>query len=123
MAMYRNLLEERVAEVETISGKLTQEGESVAVVDALATVDEKGENWAISLVNRHPSDHVNCRIELGDKPLDGTYHAKVLTGDSLDSFNDVENPERVSPVLLRVEIEKGVLRLPPHSLMIVLVGS
>ncbi|MCP4310588.1 MAG: alpha-N-arabinofuranosidase [Bacteroidetes bacterium] len=118
MAMYSSLLEDRVAEVETLSAKLIHEDDSVAVVEALATVDEGGETWAISLVNRHPSDPVSCRVTMGDKLLDGKFPATVLTGDSPDSFNDIEHPERVSPQELEIVFEKGITRLPPHSLII-----
>jgi alpha-N-arabinofuranosidase len=119
MAMYSNLLEDHMAEVESISGKLIHDNDSVGVVDAIATVDEKGSNWAISLVNRHPSDHVDCTVKMGDKLLNGTFRATVLTGDSPDSFNDIEHPQRVSPAEVEVNFKKGIAHLPPHSLTIV----
>ncbi len=89
MAMYSNLLEDRMAEVKSISGKLIHDNDSVAVVDAIATVDKTGSNWAISLINRHPLDHVDCTVKMGDKLLNGTFKATVLTCDSPDSLTIV----------------------------------
>ena len=118
MAMYRNLLEERVAATETLSGSLIHEGDSVALIDALATVDEQGKNWAISLVNRHPSDQVKCTVKMGGKLLDGLFRATLLTANSPDSYNDIEHPDQVSPRDVEVVFKKGITHLPPHSLII-----
>ncbi len=119
MAMYGNLLEDRFAESESISGKLIHDNDSVAVVDAIATVDETGKSWAISLINRHPSDHVDCTLKMGNMVLNGTFKATVLTGDSPDSYNDIEHPDRVSPEKVEISFKKGITHLPPHSLTIV----
>jgi alpha-N-arabinofuranosidase len=121
MAMYGNLLKERVAEAEIHSGILIHKSDSIAIIDALATVDKGGENWAISLVNRHPFEAVDCTVKLGDTRLDGTFKTIVLTSDSPDSYNDTGHPNRVSPEEMELRINKGILSLPPHSLMIVLV--
>lgn len=119
MAMYRNLLEDRVAELESVSGQLSQGSDSVAVIDALATVDGHGRDWAIVLVNRHPSDEVDCRVKLGDELLHGNYQATLLAADSPDAYNDIAHPEQVAPVKREVSFKKGSTRLPPHSLTIV----
>jgi alpha-N-arabinofuranosidase len=119
MAMYANELEERVAKAAVTSGKLTHKGDSVAVVDAIATVDESGRQWAIALVNRHPSDKVACTVRTGDELLDGKYKATVLTGDSPDAYNDIEHPNRVAPAEVELTFRKGTANLPPHSLTIV----
>ena len=47
------------------------------------------------------------------------YKAKILTGDSTDSYNDVENPNRVNPKEIELNFKNGVAMLPPHSLTIV----
>lgn len=119
MAMYANELEEYVSNAKINGSKLTYGKDSVSVVDAIATVDKKGENWAISLVNRHPSKNLDCKVIMGDKPLHGIFQAKVLTGDSPDAFNDIEHPKRVAPKELALKFKKGVVNLPPHSLTIV----
>ena len=83
------------------------------------TVDKKGENWAISLVNRHPSENLECKVTMGDKLLNGTYKAKILTGESTDTYNDIEHPNRVAPKEVELKFKNGIIHLPPHSLTIV----
>ncbi|NQU53155.1 MAG: hypothetical protein HQ522_11525, partial [Bacteroidetes bacterium] len=78
--------------------KLTNYKDIVAVVDAIATVDKNGKNWVISLVNRHPSENVDCSVKLRDKLLNGQYKATVLTGESADSFNDLLNADSFSGI-------------------------
>ena len=119
LAMYANELEERVGYTQVTADKLTNNKDSVDIIDVIATVDKKGENWAISLINRHPSENLACTVKLGDKPLNGKYKATILTGDSPDSFNDIEHPNRVAPKELELWFKKGIAILPPHSLIIV----
>jgi alpha-L-arabinofuranosidase len=123
MWMYANLLEDQVAGATVTASRLALGGESVAVVDAVATVDPSGRTWAIALVNRHPSETVDCLVQVGEKPLDGRFRATLLAGDSPDAYNDIEHPGRVRPEKVRLSFEKGVVRLPPHSLVIVHVTT
>lgn len=119
MAMYANLLKEHVVGAHIESDRLTHGESSVAMVDAIATVDESGANWAVALVNRHPSEAVLCTLEIGALPIDGTYKATILTGDSPDAYNDIEHPDRVAPRKTALTFAQGTVRLPPHSLCIV----
>jgi alpha-N-arabinofuranosidase len=91
----------------------------VAAVDAVATVDPSGGKWAIALVNRHPAEASDCHVLVDGSPLDGMCMATLLAGDSPDAFNDIGHPDRVKPQESAVSIRQGILRLPPHSLMIV----
>jgi alpha-N-arabinofuranosidase len=91
------------------------------VVDAIATVNESGKRWALALVNRHPEKAVVCTIKMKNRPLQGSYQAIVLAGDSPDSYNDIENPNRVVPKKTKLTFTKGSVNLPPHSLTIVKV--
>ena len=70
-------------------------------------------------MNRHPSEAVRCTIELGPQPIDGTYQATLLKGDSPDAYNDIEHPRRVVPRATELIFEDGTVSLPPHSLVIV----
>jgi alpha-N-arabinofuranosidase len=121
LAMYANLLEERVGTARVTSGRLPQDGNSVAVLDAVATVDASGTEWAIALVNRHPSDPLQCSVRIGDTPLDGVHKATVLAGESTDDFNDIEHPDRVVPEEEELSFTNGIATLRPHSLSIVRV--
>ena len=122
MAMYANLLKSHVVEAHIESDRLAHDGSSVSMVDAIATVDESGDNWAVALVNRHPSEAVLCTLEIGALPIDGTYKATILTGDSPDAYNDIEHPDRVAPRETALTFEQGTVSLPPHSLCIVEVS-
>ncbi|NND08037.1 MAG: hypothetical protein HKN87_16785 [Saprospiraceae bacterium] len=119
MFMYTNELESQVAPIQITTDKLVHETGSVAVVDAVATVDENAENWAISLINRHPREDVVCTINLGNRMLDGKYEATILTGGTPQAFNDIEHPNRVAPKRTELIFENGAVKLPPHSLIIV----
>jgi len=90
-------------------------------VDAIATVDQSGTRWSIALVNRHPSEPLACAVRLGDRPLDGTFDATVLAGDSPEAYNSVEKPDRVVPQKAQLTFQGSVTQLPPHSLTIIQV--
>lgn len=122
LAMYADLLENRVGTAQVSSGRLPHDGNSVAVLDAVATVNDSGTEWAIAMVNRHPSDPLHCSVSIGDRPLDGVYKATVLAGESADDFNDIEHPGRVVPEDVELSFRDGVATLRPHSLSIVRVG-
>lgn len=119
MAMHANELENRVGRVEVKSDALKKGKASIPVVDAVATVNESGDSWAIAMVNRHPDKQAACTVRMKDTVLEGEHAALVLTGDSPDSYNDIESPNRVVPKRTAMTFAKGVTHLPPHSLTIV----
>jgi alpha-N-arabinofuranosidase len=118
MAMYANLLEARVAEARVTAGRLRHGNASVALVDAVATVDESGKRYALALVNRHPTEAVACTVTIGDRALSGAFPATILDGDSPEAYNDIEHPERVTPRKTNLRFRDGAANLPPHSLTI-----
>lgn len=119
MAMYANLLQAHVAKMQVNSERLTHGSESVAMVDAIATVDQSGKKWAVAMMNRHPSKEVACTLKMAEQLVDGTYEATILTGGSPDAYNDIEHPNRVAPKKIELTFKKGITSLPPHSLAIV----
>lgn len=121
MWMYANLLRECVANVQVTSSRL--KGASVSTVDAVATVDKSGRRWSVSLINRDPSESVACTLKINETPLNGEYKATLLAGDSTDSYNDLKNPARVAPREVELTFTRGVVDLPPHSLLIVSIPS
>jgi hypothetical protein len=60
-------------------------------------VDDTGKQWALALVNRHPNKALLCSAMFKDQPLEASYAAVVLAGDSPEAFNDIEHPDRVVP--------------------------
>lgn len=121
LAMYSNLLQPQVVPAQIESNPL--KGAKVATIDAVATVDESGKQWSIALINRGPSKVVRCSLDLKGIPLDGKFKATVLTGDSPDSYNDIDHPNRVVPQDVELIIKKGIIELPPHSLTILDVSQ
>ena len=121
LSMYANLLQNNVGSLNVISDSLVYGEQSIAIVDAIATVDDAGENWSVVLINRHPDEKVACTVKFGEKLLDGKLDATILEGDSPEAYNSVENPERVKPYDLELSFKKGVVYLPPHSLTIVTI--
>ena len=117
--MYANLLQRRVVQAKVKATKLTHGPVSVAMVDAIATVDKSGMKWAVAMINRNPSQKVVCTLKIREQLVDGTFKATILTGDSPDSYNDIEHPHRVAPKEVELNIKKGVMSLSPHSLVIV----
>jgi alpha-N-arabinofuranosidase len=123
LAMYANELENRVGRVDLESGMLVQGKRFMPLLDVVATVDDSGTNWAVALVNRHPAEHVACTIKLKDDALSGTHGATILSGDSPDAYNDLEHPDRVRPAKTSLDFERGIVRLPPHSLTIIRIEA
>lgn len=119
IAMYSNQLESRVGKLVIEAGTYGGGKNPLPVIDAVATVDESGKKWALSLVNRHPDLAAACTVTMGAVPLDGTFEGTVLAGDSPEAFNDVEKPARVVPERQKLTFTKGLAQLPPHSLTIV----
>ncbi|MCK5370960.1 MAG: hypothetical protein KAQ62_20500 [Cyclobacteriaceae bacterium] len=119
MAMYANLLEKKVGTLKIESDSLSNNTDKVAIIDAIATVDENGENWSVSIVNRHPTETISSMLKFDDKPLNGKYKATILTGDSPDAYNDIDYPNQVIPKEITMLFNNGVVQLPPHSLVIV----
>lgn len=56
-----------------------------------------------------------------DRVLEGNYEGIVLAGDSPNAYNDIGNPNRVVPVKTKLTFAKGIIQLPPHSLLIIKV--
>ena len=119
LAMYANLLGDRVVNSRIEAGLLAHGNRVLAVVDSIVTIDEAGTIRSIALVNRHPSRVVDCTVQLEDTLLNGTFEAVVLAGDSPDAYNDIENPHHVVPESKQLTFRKNVVKLPPHSLTIV----
>lgn len=118
LSMYANLLKKNVVDVTTTSGMLVSGDRFVSVVDAIATADDTQQGFALVLVNRHPSESVDCTIQLNSRTLDGLYDAVVLCGDSPEAYNDIQHPDRVVPQTKKLTISNNVIKLPSHSLTI-----
>jgi alpha-N-arabinofuranosidase len=119
-AMYAQHLKSKVVDSQISSPILA--GTSVSLVDAIVTTDDNL-SYVLALVNRDPSLPVKCRVDIPGFALDGVFNATILQGDSPDSFNNIDNPDRVAPEEVQLQFVNGVASLPPHSLTIVHLGN
>ena len=117
-SMYSNLLEDHVAPIQFRSDSISKDEKSVPVIDAIVTSDKSGTNWSLALINRHPDSINSCSIKMGGKLLNGKFKATILSGNSPEDYNDIENPERVVPEEISIPVKRGIINLPPHSLVI-----
>jgi alpha-L-arabinofuranosidase len=122
LAMYANLLADRVSDAFVSSDVYAREGASIPAVDAVATCaaahDGAAMLWRIAMVNRHPAESVHFKIVIAGVPIDGVYLATQLIGDSTDAFNDIASPNRVIPLKTNLTLHDGGIDLPPHSITI-----
>jgi len=118
LAMYANELEPLVVPLELETGMLVQGRRFLPVLDGVATVDPSGTRWAVALVNRHPTEQIGCAIRFADTLFEGPGEATILAGDSPDAYNDAKHPRRVVPERKQLSIQRGLVLLPPHSLVI-----
>jgi alpha-N-arabinofuranosidase len=120
LEMYANLLGSHMTPTAVEdAGVLTHENRCVTVVDAIATTNAPKDFWSVALVNRHPSQTVDCTVKLNDKTVEGAFEATILASDSPEAYNDIEHPERVMPEKRKLRFRDGITTLPPHSLSIV----
>lgn len=93
------------------------------VFDAVVTCDEQKTKYAIALVNKSPDKVTPVKIDFASlgKTAPASVKAKVLTGDSPDAFNTIENPDRVHIEEKVFEIKDNTIELPAHTVAIVTV--
>jgi alpha-N-arabinofuranosidase len=118
LAMYSNLLGSEVGDAFVASPSFEHGALSVPALDAVATCDHEQQGWRLALVNRLPDRAVHCKIQLAGAPLQGTYGATVLAGDSPDAYNDVDAPDHVIPRAAELTFASSGISLPPHSVTI-----
>jgi alpha-N-arabinofuranosidase len=101
----------------------TLSGADVPVLDHIATYDESAGTVTLALINRDPKEDLRCRLSFGGQAVSGRFAATLLTGDDVDSYNDVDIPDAVSPRDITVDAMDGHVTLPPHSLTILTVPT
>jgi len=117
MQMYANELQPYVLPVSIESELLTVKDRSVPAVDAVVTCSEDKKQLALALVNRDPQKEAECSISIAD--INNVAEAIVLSGDSTEAYNDIDNPNRVVPKIEKLRIKNGKITIPAHSLLIV----
>jgi alpha-N-arabinofuranosidase len=118
LRMYSDLLLPNVADAFVNADAFTHEGKSVPVLDAVVTCDDAWKSLCLAMVNRHPEREVSCSLRISGTPVDGTYSAMMLTGDSPDAYNDIPQPNRVTPTKVSLRFSRGTTMVPPHSVVL-----
>jgi alpha-L-arabinofuranosidase len=118
LKMYSDLLGPNVADAFVGADSFTHAGKPVPAVDAVVTCTGDWKTLTLAAINRHPEMEVACSMRVDGTPLDGTFPATLLSGDSPDAYNDVERPNRVAPVEGNLNFRKGAATIPPHTLAV-----
>jgi alpha-L-arabinofuranosidase len=117
MALYANEIGSHLVQADDVDGQRFGE---MATVDSLVTTTPGSNTWKVLLINRHPSETANCLIKIDEKgPISGEHPAVILTADSPEAYNSIENPERVKPKKITAHFQDGATRVPPHSMVII----
>jgi len=92
--------------------------EDVATLSVSASTKDDG--VLVSATNLDLTDSVELTLELRGGRL-GESSGLVLTAGAVDTWNDADHPDRVTPQPLSVADEGGVLRveIPPHAFVTV----
>ena len=121
LSMYANMLEKNYLPVEVQSDSLKRDGRAVPTLDVVVTGNDDKTRFAIAAVNKHPDSAVAFAPDFsaltGSTPKQ--VKAVVLSGSSPDDFNDVGNENRVVPTEKTLKVDKGMITLPPHSVVII----
>ncbi|OAH10695.1 hypothetical protein STSP_59830 [Streptomyces jeddahensis] len=86
------------------------------MIDSLATLDASKSRITLALVNRDPASAIACDVRISGHPVDGSHQATVLEGPHADAYNDVDQPDTITPRATKVEFRSGRVVLPSHSL-------
>ena len=114
-SLYANKLQPNVVPSEVNSDSLTFENRSVPAVDAIVTSNKEKKRLTLVLVNKDPQRAADC--DLGFETSGNTVGAINLSGDSPDAYNDVDVLDRVNPQNKQLEVNRGHVLIPPHSLV------
>jgi alpha-L-arabinofuranosidase len=83
----------------------------------VVTCTDNRKDFSVALINKHPEKEVRFAVNIAG--ISERISAVVLEGDSPDAYNDVEDPDRVIPQEVMVEVEDNSVLLLPHSVNIV----
>lgn len=96
--------------------------DSLPVVDALAV--DRGDDIAVTLVNRRSGDPIELTIDVSETATDGDRaEVTLLDADEMSAENTYDKPDRVEPKTTTESVVDGelTLSLPAYSLVRVIV--
>ncbi|MDR2423604.1 MAG: hypothetical protein LBD59_02630 [Prevotellaceae bacterium] len=121
LSMYANMLEKHFLPSQIQSDTLKHGDRKTLMLDVAITCNSDKTRFAIAAVNKHPDKAVTFAPDFaaltGSTPKQ--VKAVALTGTSKDDYNDVGNENRVVPTEITLKVDKGLITLPPHSVVII----
>lgn len=89
--------------------------------DMVVTVDRESGTLAVSLLNLHPDEPLDCEVWVPGRDLGSAAAVWTLTGPGPDAFNDIGHPDDVAPSTATLTPRGDTLRLtvPAHAICIV----
>jgi len=120
MSMYSNLLQPNILPVQINSDILSVPSANrqiaIPAVDAIVTCSDDKKTLSIAALNKNPERPVEINLGLGN--VSGKIEAVILSGDSTEAYNDIDNPNRVIPERKQITMKNSHVMLPAHSLTI-----
>lgn len=116
LSLYANKLQPNVLSFSIQSDSIRNNKNAVPAVDCIVTCSNDKKRLVIALVNKHPQLEASCDLGLGN--IATKVSATILSGDSPDAFNDIDQPNRVVPITKSIYIKNGKVSLPAHALVI-----
>jgi alpha-N-arabinofuranosidase len=118
-AMYRPSAGGHVVNVESDLPRL--DGSGAPVLDIAAIVDTAG-TLRLHVVNRHPDHPQRCAISLPGFVVEDSA-GQILTGTSLNAFNDFDHPGELQPESLPIDVSGSSFDFvfPPRSAVVFLL--
>lgn len=117
--MYTSLLEENMVPVEIKSEKLTLEDSSTNVVDAILTANADGSRHAYAIINKDPEKAQEIALDFCGAKVGGKVSATLLSGHSVDDYNDIGREDSVVPTEASLKVRDGKVSIPAHTLCII----
>lgn len=119
--MYANLLEDYVVPVNVNSDKLYSGDNSVSVIDCILTSNADNSRYVLAVVNKDPSKEQSVKLDIPEIKTSKRLKNYVLSGNSVDDYNDIGAENRVVPQETSLRVNKGNIVVPPHSINLIVI--
>lgn len=119
--MYANLLEDYVVPVSVNSDRLYSGDNSVSVIDCILTSNADNSRYVLAVVNKDPSKEQSVRLDIPEIKTSKRLKNYVLSGNSVDDYNDIGAENRVVPQETSLWVNKGNIVVPPHSINLIVI--
>lgn len=119
--MYANLLEDYVVPVNVNSDRLYSGDNSVSVIDCILTSNADNSRYVLAVVNKDPSKEQSVKLDIPEIKTSKRLKNYVLSGNSVDDYNDIGAENRVAPQETSLRVNKGNIVVPPHSINLIVI--